>query len=84
MSDYVELFDMYVERGKRIAELEAKLKLFVWAENNPSEYVNELEKAQATIERVTAELLATKNSYRAVLDPTGILLPPLTALEQKS
>jgi hypothetical protein len=40
------------ELQAKLDAAEKKLNHFVWAENNPSEYVTELEKAEATIERM--------------------------------
>ena len=44
-------------RADLLEAAEQKLRKFVWGENNPSEYVNALDKAEATIKEVS-ELIA--------------------------
>ena len=41
----------------KLEAAEQKLRKFVWGENNPSEYVNALDKAEATIKEIS-ELIA--------------------------
>ena len=45
--------DLFQEAADRLDAAEQKLRKFVWGENNPSEYVNALDKAEATIKDIS-------------------------------